>query len=134
MSTAFRPLTPIRMADLFDDRMNDVGVREHSSEEAAENCKCLTDGQNYLWVHGDENGFVSNFARYGMMNAPSRILNAISEAFLVDIASEYEAEFWGFKTNEEWETAWREMEKEAEQNFNTAVRSSRDLPANAVLS
>src|SRR5262249_61152577 len=112
MSTAFRPLTPIRMTDLFDGSMHDVGVREHSSEETAENSKCLTDGQNYLWVHSDENGFV-----HGMMNATSRILNAISAAFQVNIASEYESKFWGYETNEEWETAWTEMQKQDEHNF-----------------
>ena len=31
MSTDFRPLTPIRMADLFDGRLEDVGVHEHHS-------------------------------------------------------------------------------------------------------
>jgi hypothetical protein len=34
MSTDFRPLTPIRMADLFDGRLEDVGVHEHHSKEA----------------------------------------------------------------------------------------------------
>jgi hypothetical protein len=33
MSTDFRPLAPIRMTDLFDGRLNDVGVHEQHSEE-----------------------------------------------------------------------------------------------------
>ena len=33
MSTDFRPLSPIRMADLFDGRFKDVGVHEHHSKE-----------------------------------------------------------------------------------------------------
>jgi len=59
MSTDFRPLTPIRMADLFDGRLKDVGVREHHSKEATANQKCLTDGRNFLWIYGDEKGLVS---------------------------------------------------------------------------
>jgi len=69
MSTDFRPLTPIRMADLFDGRLKDIGVHEHHSKEATANQKCLTDGRNFLWVYGDEKGLVSSFSRYGM-NAP----------------------------------------------------------------
>jgi len=76
MSTHFRPLTPIRMADLFDGRLKDVGVHEHHSKETTANQKCLTDGRNFLWIDGDEKGLVSLLSRYGM-NAPQRILQAI---------------------------------------------------------
>jgi hypothetical protein len=49
MSTDFRPLTPIRMEDLFDGRLEDVGVHEHHSKEATSRDRCLTDGVNFLW-------------------------------------------------------------------------------------
>jgi hypothetical protein len=97
-----------------------LGVHKHHSEDATANGKCLTDGRNFLWVYGDEKGLVSGFSRYGM-NAPQRILQAIGDEFGVDIVSEYEPEFWGYETKEEWEAAWAAMAEEAEQNFYNQV-------------
>jgi hypothetical protein len=116
MSTDFRPLTPIRMADLFDGRLNDVGVHEQHSEDTTPNQKCLTDGRNFLWDYADEKGLVSILCKYGM-NAPQRILQSICDKFNVDVVSEYDPEFWGFKTQEEWD-AWQHAEaKKAEEDF-----------------
>jgi hypothetical protein len=69
MSTCFRPLTPIRVADLFDGRLENAGVFDHQSKDATGDRKCLTDGRSFLWVSGDDEGFVSTCTRYGM-NAP----------------------------------------------------------------
>jgi hypothetical protein len=117
MSTDFRPLTPIRMADLFDGRLKDVGVHEHHSKEAMADEKCLTDGRNFLWVYGDEKGLVSTFARYRPNGAPQHILRAISDAFDVDIVSEYEPQFWGFETQEEWDAWEHARATKAEEDF-----------------
>jgi hypothetical protein len=57
MSTDFRPLGPIRMADLFGGRLEHAGVRQHHCEI------CLTDGRNFLWVYGDKEGMVSVLTR-----------------------------------------------------------------------
>jgi hypothetical protein len=116
MSTDFRPITPIRMADLFDGRLEDVEVREQHSEEATSNRRCLTDGRNFLWVYCNGEGLVSTFTRYGL-NAPQRILRAIADEFDVDIVSEYEPEFWGYETKEEWEADWTAMAEKDEQDF-----------------
>src|SRR5215472_6456151 len=102
MSTDFRSLIPIRVADLFDGRLEIFGVREHHSKEATANQKCLTDGRNLLWGYASENGVVSSFSRYGL-NAPWRILDAIANEFDVEIVSEHEPKYWGYKTKEEWE-------------------------------
>ena len=120
MSTHFRPLTPIRMADLFDGRLKDVGVHEHHSKETTANQKCLTDGRNFLWIDGDEKGLVSLLSRYGM-NAPQRILQAICDEFDVDIVSEYEPQFLGFKTQEEWDAWERAMATKADEDFYNEV-------------
>jgi hypothetical protein len=116
MSTDLRPLTPIRMADLFDGRFENAGVHETQCEGTTSNSKCLTDGQNFLWVYGDGEGLVSCFCIYGA-NAPQRILHAIDDAFGVDIVSEHEPRFWGYETTEEWEAAWAAESEECEQNF-----------------
>jgi hypothetical protein len=64
----------------------------------------LTDGRNYLWVYIDDDGFVS-FTRYAPNGNPGKILSAVDEAFETYIASEYEPQYWGFDTEEEWEAA-----------------------------
>src|SRR6516162_10811437 len=84
MSTDFRPLTPIRMTDLFDGRLEKAGVHEHHSKKVTANQKCLTDSRNFLWVYGDEKGLVLEFSTYGM-NATERILAAIAVEFDVDL-------------------------------------------------
>jgi len=125
MSTDYRPLTPIRMANLFDGRLEKFGVHEHHSKEANADLKCLTDGRNFLLVCGDEKGLVSQFIRRGM-NAPQCILRAISEEFKVDIVSEYEPQFWGFKTEEEEDAFWQEYsEKEEREFYNEVVKFVR---------
>jgi hypothetical protein len=108
------------MADLFDGRLENVGVREQRLEENDSSCRCLTDGRNFLFVYSDEKGQVSTFTRRGW-NAPQRILQAICEKFDVDIVSEYEPQFWGFKTKEEEEAFWDEIGKKAEQDFYNEV-------------
>jgi len=108
------------MGDLFDGRLENAGVHEHHSEKVTANEKCLTDGRNFLWVFADEKGLVSMFSRYGT-NAPQRILYAIADEFHADIVSEYEPEYWGYKTKEEWEMAWTAMAKKDEQDFYNEV-------------
>jgi hypothetical protein len=51
------------------------------------------------------------------MNAPQRILHAIADEFHADIVSEYEPEYWGYKTKEEWEMACAAMAEKDEQDF-----------------
>ncbi len=125
MSTDFRPLTPIHFAELFDGRLKDLGVHEHQNKDQPSIAKCLTDGRNFLWVHSNEQGFVDSFTRFGG-NSPQRILRAIADKFDVDILSEYEPEFWGYETEEEWHAAWATIAEKDEQDFyNDVVRFVR---------
>jgi hypothetical protein len=129
MSIDFRPLTPIRMADLFDGRLERVGVRQHHPERTlAPNEKCLTDGlKNYLFVYSNEKGRVSSFTSWMPNGDPKYILQAICGEFDVDIVSEHEPQYWGFKTQEEWDAAWAKMAERDEQDFfNEVVKFVRD--------
>lgn len=120
MSTYYAPFNKIHARDLFDGRLEKFGVREQSTADTTETRKCLTDGRNYLWVYIDDAGIVSNIKRSGA-NAPSKILNAIAEAFDTDIFSEYEHQYWGFDTQEEWD-AWQDkMAKEDDEKFQTEL-------------
>ena len=107
MSISFRPLASISMRDLFDGRLDNFGIREHAHEETSREERCLTDGQNFLWVYSSEEGFVSLFSAYALItgNVVIRILQTIREEFDVEIVNESEPQFWGFETTAEWEAA-----------------------------
>jgi hypothetical protein len=106
----------IRACDLFDGRLEKFGVREQLTDRTTETEKYLTDGRNYLLVHIDDAGLVSNIRRGGR-NAPSKILNAIADAFDTDIVSEYDGRYWGFATQEEWD-AWQDaLHKKEQEEF-----------------
>ena len=102
MSTDYTLSKKVRARDLLCGRLATYGIREHVASGTTERSRCLTDGRNYLWVSVTRDGFVGCLSRYGG-NAPGKILAAISEAFETDVFSEYEPQFWGFDTQEEWE-------------------------------
>src|SRR5262249_46538054 len=117
MSTDFRPLDPIRMADLFDGRLESAGVHEKHSDGTTSNSRCLTDGRNFLWVYGDEEGIVSAFTRYSPNGAPQRILRAIDDEFDTDIVSEYEPQFGGSTRRRNGTLLRRKLRKNTKRNF-----------------
>jgi hypothetical protein len=117
MSTDYATLNKVHITDLFDGRLEEFGVREHvHPTETTATAKCLTDGRNYLWVYVHESGFISTITRYAG-NAPGKILGAIAEVFDTGIVSEYEPQFWGFDTQEQWDAAEEEISKKYEDEF-----------------
>ena len=121
MSTDFRTEEKIQMADLFDGRLERLDIREHVEPgTTSEKCRCLTDGRNYLWAYSARDGLLSSMSRYGQ-NAVGKILTAVAETFDTDIYSEHEPQFWGFANKEEWDLAWSEMDKKAEDEFHVNV-------------
>jgi len=92
-------------------------MREHAAVGSNERSRCLTDGRNYLWVYIDERGNISDLVRYAPNGAPGKIMNAIGQVFETYIASEYEAKYWGFDTEEEWEAFQEKLSKEARDEF-----------------
>ena len=117
MSTDYRPLKTIRSCDLFDGRLGKFNVYEHFKPgETTETKRCLTDGRNYVWVHIADDGFVCCLTRYFPNGAPGKILNALAEVFNSDIVSEYEPQFWGFDTQEEWDACWEKIAKEHKED------------------
>jgi hypothetical protein len=117
MSTDYRLLKNIPACDLFDGRLEEFGVREHVKPEVTtEKSRLLTDGRNYVWVYIDDDGLVGCLTRYAA-NAPGKILNALADVFDTDIVSEYEPQFWGFDTQEEWDAWQRKISQEHEEAF-----------------
>jgi hypothetical protein len=117
MSTDYRLLKDVLARDLFDGRLEVFGVHEYLNDETTEQKRLLTDGRNYLWLYIDDSGFVSCLTRYMPNGAPSKILSAIVEAFDTGIVSEYEPQFWGFETQEDWDAWQLEIAKEHEEEF-----------------
>jgi hypothetical protein len=132
MSTDYRPLKNIRACELFDGRLEAFGVREHVHKETDNTNRCLTDGNNFLWVYTDENGdWVEGLTRYFPCGNPEKILVAMEEAFDTDIVSEHQPQFWGFDTEEEWHAALEAANKEHEEEFHAEVlKFVRDEPNN----
>ena len=116
MSTDYILSERVRMEDLFDGRLESYGITEHIDDETtSRERRCLTDGRNGIWVYGVEN--VDCLTRFGWMNAPGKILGAIADAFETEIFSEYEAQFWGFDTEEEWNAEMDRLAAEYEAEF-----------------
>ena len=91
--------------DLFGERLKKFGIREEIAPAIVDEvARCLTDGSNFLAVFLTEDGFVDFLEAYGV-DAPRKILNAISETFGTEIFSEHEPQYWGFQTQEEWNAA-----------------------------
>jgi hypothetical protein len=122
MSTDYRTLKKVSALELFDGRLEACGVREEiATNETTPESRCLTDGNNYVWAYIDGDGFVGSLTRYASGGAPGKILTAIAEACDTDIVSEYEPQFWGFDTQEEWDEWNEQMSREAEESFHNEL-------------
>ena len=102
MSTWYKTSKDIRMNDLFDGRLEAFGVKEvvvDSSTSSTSRCLTDTDG-NWLWCFGED---AVEFKRFGVFNVGEAILGVICEAFNTTFISEYEPQYWGFETREEFE-------------------------------
>jgi hypothetical protein len=120
MPTSYCPLSNVVSADLFDGRLEAFGVHEHFNEYTTEESRMLTDGRNYLWVNFAD-GLVHGFTRYAPNGNPGKILNAITEAFSVEIVSEHDPRAWGFDTQEEWDAAMEAMAKEDNEKYHAEL-------------
>jgi hypothetical protein len=69
------------------------------------NRRCLTDGDNFLWVYMNHEGSVSRFSAHGLKGQPGKIVDAIGDTFGTHIFSDHEPQYWGFATQEEWDAA-----------------------------
>ena len=95
MSTSYIPLKDVLVSDLFDGRLEQFKIHESRSEETTETDRCMTDGENYVWVNVDANGCVVEFVRYGS-NSPRKILNTVGDLFQTEIISQHEPQYHGF--------------------------------------
>jgi len=103
LTTDFMLSKKVSARDLFGERLKKFGIREHvASGTDDDRSRCLTDGSQCLAVFLTEDGFVDFFTAYGV-DAPRKILNAISETFRTETFSEHQPQFWVL-----WDAAWKE--------------------------
>jgi hypothetical protein len=130
MSTYFKLSKTVSAADLFGGELEKFGVREHIAPATNETSRCLTDGRHYLWVYLTDDGLVSWLSSY-FPNVPIKILDAIAEKFETEIFSEHEPQYWGFDTQEEWDTATKDIhDQQREQFYRDLCAFVRGLPNN----
>jgi hypothetical protein len=85
MSIDFIITTKVSATDLFSGILEPFGIRE--LVKRGKTCKahrCLHDGQSWVWVTMDENGFVECLTSYGLCD-PRKILFSIEKALNVRI-------------------------------------------------
>jgi hypothetical protein len=145
MSTDYRIVNKqISVEDLFDGRLEHYGIVEPPETKKiaswdfggvkdvdyrARGIRWLTDGRNFLAVSGTDEPY---FRRYFPNGSPVRILNAIAEAFDAELASEHEAKFWGFDTDEEWNAWLEELNNQARDEFYDEVIKSVNGQPNGI--
>jgi hypothetical protein len=60
------PKSNLHMSELFSARLEAYGIYEFiSAKYTTPRCRCLTDGQNGLWVYGDEEGVMTTTGSRG---------------------------------------------------------------------
>jgi hypothetical protein len=119
MFTDYRVNRKLSIEKMFDGRLERFGVHETFVAEATPEWRCLTDGNNVLWVEGD--GKIDNLLGFGMFNATEKILTAIEEAFDAQIFSEHQPQFWGNETEEELRCDRRKTAEEIQAKLNIMI-------------
>ncbi len=118
MSTSFRPLSPLRMADVFDGRLEKVGIREHiSPPHTTPTCRCLTDGHNSLWVYANDEGVITTMSRGRLKDLAEAIVGRIIHAFNVEIANSQDPQYYGYGSQEEMDAAEKKAVRKARDKF-----------------
>ena len=99
MSERYRGLEEIMFSDVFDGRLEEYGIREYVTEQPTAGRRCLTDGDEYLWVH-EVDGGAADFVRRSL-RAPFEIFDVIGECFGTELISENDPRYYGAATWDE---------------------------------
>ena len=109
MSINYTSLTPVIFEEIFDGRLDAKGVREHKNPAStSSSCRCLTDGQNLVWLYADSDGGLADAKCYAFNN-PSHILRTLQAVFDTTFVSEYQPQYWGFESQDDWDKALEDL-------------------------
>jgi hypothetical protein len=101
MPRVFKSDSPLPSAEIFDGRLQRLGVYERICARTTVDHRSLTDGRNSIWIDVGQDGFVSKLAVWGT-NDPGKVFSAISGEFGIKIAPEDEHK------DDERKAAWEE--------------------------
>ena len=88
MSTYYYPLSPLPLKNILSS-LKELNLKEDVNSATNEKSKCLTDGQNYLWIYGSGDGNNTSYARYGSNNVED-IIYTLANHFNIGIVDEHE--------------------------------------------
>jgi hypothetical protein len=91
MTTTFKSTQPLMFTEVFEGRLQRLGIYERITDKTTDDHRSLTDGHDSVWIQGNSNNEVSKITVWGT-NDPTQIFSAISETFKVDILLEEVAE------------------------------------------
>jgi hypothetical protein len=94
------PPKKILASDAFDGRLEKTGIWEDVVPgETTEQKRCLTDGTKFMWVFLDGGGYL--WAVRGFLG----IADVIADLFQTELITEYDSQFYGFETWDEFDAA-----------------------------
>jgi hypothetical protein len=104
MPVLYKPLPNLRFDNLFDGRLVKFRIYERVTSKTTATHRSVTDGTNSVWVDSDANGLVEKIAVWGNNDA-EWLFAVITFKYSVKIISEFEPQYWGFDSEDEWHIA-----------------------------
>jgi hypothetical protein len=128
MSTGYRPLPDILYAQLFDGCLQKHGVCEVIRADSTESQRYLEGNDGVLVAYRKKDG-TCTFSRLSFTPTPWSVFDAITAEFGVELVTEHDHRYWGFVTEEEWDSFNDRLAREYEDRFyNDVLHYVRDEP------
>jgi hypothetical protein len=126
MSTWYKPIPDIQLAQLFDGRLEKYSIKEEIVVNPSDGRRYLVGCDGFLEVHRSDDG-TCTFTRRGCV--PWSIFDALAKEFEIELVSEYDHRYWRFATEKDWNDWNEELAKEDETEFyNNLIKYVRDEP------
>jgi len=115
MTTDYRLSEEVKSVEPVDDRLENFGVRAPCAKDTTQKGRWITRGNSSLWIDGD--GIAKSSASFALFNVPEKMFASMAENFDTDMFSGLHSQVWGYKTEEEWESAWQKIHGECQAEF-----------------
>jgi hypothetical protein len=113
MSTYYRPIPDILFDHLFDGRLEKHGIRERILASSDVRTRYLEGCDGTMEAHREDDGS-SSFMLRGF---PWAVWDALKDEFEVELVSEHDHRYWGFSSEEEYESFMDKVAQEGEDRF-----------------
>jgi hypothetical protein len=115
MTTDYRLSEEVKSVEPVDDRLENFGVRAPCAKETTRKGRWMTHDNNSFWIDGA--GMAKSSAMFALFNVPEKMFASMAENFDTDMFSGLYSQVWGYKTEEEWESAWQKIHGECQSEF-----------------